>query len=136
MRREEKARLHWFYLEGSASPHFCSLGSPLSATCGVQTSSRKLQRTTGVQRKSTTRDVGQYQRRKKETMSEERREKLNSIGFTWKVREAPFLLIGKSAFSNLWSTNEFTEIATYHRSTKQNPQLGLWVRTNEQRRRQ
>ena len=57
------------------------------------------------------------QRTNKETMSEERRKRLNSIGFTWKVREL-FLLIGKSAFSNLWSTNESTETATYHSSTK------------------
>ena len=58
----EERRKSWtpLVLSGRVgNSHFCSLGSPLSATCGVQTSSRKLQRTTGVQSKSATRDLGQ-----------------------------------------------------------------------------
>ena len=67
------------------------------------------------------------QRTKEETMSEERRKRLNSIGFTWKVRT--YLLIGKSVSRHLWITNEFTEIAMYHVSKKTNPHLGIWVMT-------
>ena len=44
-------------LEGSGKP-IRLLGSPLSATCGVQTSSRQLQRIRGVQSESATRDLG------------------------------------------------------------------------------
>ena len=45
-----------------------------------------MQRTMDVQRESTTREMGHTQRTKKETMSENRRNQLNSIGFVWRLK--------------------------------------------------
>ena len=80
-----------------------AMGSPLSATCGLQTSSRQLQRTTEVQRKSATRELGRYTTKNQETMSENRRNQLNSIGFTWKILEA-----------NIWGVR-FQQLVEYKR---------------------
>ena len=104
------------------------LGSPLSATCGLQTSSRRLQCTTALQSESATREMGQTQRTKKETMSEERRKRLDSIGFTWKVREAHIPVDWEIRFQQLVDYKRVHGNCNVPIKYNANPQLGNWVR--------
>ena len=86
MRREEKAQLHWFYLEGSGSSHsvdwevrFQQLVDykRVHGNCNVPWMYKENPQ------------LGRWvthQRTKKETMSENRRNQLNSIGFVWSLK--------------------------------------------------
>ena len=76
------------------------------------------------------------QRHKKETMSGERREKLNSIGFTWKVREAHILVDWEIRFQQLVEYKRVHGNCNVPWMYKENPQLGKGSAHNEQRRRQ
>ena len=69
------------------------------------------------------------QRTKEETMSEERREKLNSVGFTWKVREAHILVDWEIRFQQLVEYKRVHGDCNVPQSYNTNPQLGTWVTT-------
>ena len=67
------------------------------------------------------------QRENKETMSEERRNMLNSIGFTWKVREAHIIVDWEIRFQHLVDYKRVYGSCNVPREYKENPPLGIWV---------
>ena len=71
------------------------------------------------------------QRSTRETISEERRKKLDSISFTWKAREAHIIVDWKVGFQQLVEYKRVHGNCNVPRACKANPQLGLWV--NKQR---
>ena len=74
------------------------------------------------------------QRTNKETMNEERRKRLNSIGFTWKARETPtqetpISVDWKVRFQQLVDYKRFHGDCNVPQKYKTDPQLGSWVST-------
>ena len=69
------------------------------------------------------------QRTKEETMSEERRKRLNSIGFVWKVQNIDISDLWKVRFQQLVDYKQVHRDCNVPQRYKPNPQLGTWVNT-------
>ena len=69
------------------------------------------------------------QRTNKEIMTEERRKRLNSIGFTWKVQEAQFAFHWEVRFQQLVDYKQVYGNCNVPYRYKANPHLGIWVNT-------
>ena len=65
--------------------------------------------------------------RRSTSMSEERRKRLNSIGFTWKFQEAQFAFHWGVRFQQLVEYKRFHGDCNVPVRYKVNPQLGKWV---------
>ena len=71
------------------------------------------------------------QRRKEETVSEEKRKRLDSIGFIWKLRATPVSVDWKVRFKQLEEYKRVHGNCNVPQRYQPNPQLGTWV--NNQR---
>ena len=67
------------------------------------------------------------QRTTKETMSEERRKRLNSIGFTWKIRATPIRVDWEVRFQQLVDYKRVHRHCIVPQHYKANRHLGRWV---------
>ena len=72
------------------------------------------------------------QRTNKETMSEYRRKSLNSIGFTWKVRESYIIVDWEVRFQELVDYKRVHGRCNVPRKYNVNQQLGNWVHPTTQ----
>ena len=73
--------------------------------------------------------------RNAKTMSEERRKRLNSNGFTWKIREAHITVDWEVRFQELVEYKRVHGNCNVPQDYKANPALGIWVmrqRTNKE----
>ena len=74
------------------------------------------------------------QRQRKATMSDNRRNQLNSIGFTWKVRETPISVPWDVRFQQLVEYKRVHDNCNVPQDYKANLQLGNWVCNQRQRK--
>ena len=74
------------------------------------------------------------QRIKEETVSEERRKRLNSIGFVWKLRATPILVDWEVRFQQLVEYKRVYGNCNVPQHYQPNPQLRTWVMNQRTRK--